>query len=218
MKNYLVLFLTLTLIACGPSQDEKEKIAAVSCSIMGATRNMDAADRIREMNATREKIGGEPFLRGDYAIKEAFKYGLCEELMLDASYDESLGVLKDAERERERIATEEKRIRDNKLTVKESFYPNGELKRRTNYRGFNRHGFLRMWHENGQLESETTFEDGRREGLARDWHKNGQLKSETTWKNGVKNGFYRSWNADGSFPVEKCYKNGEEVGSYRCKV
>ena len=33
----------------------------------------------------REKIGGEPFLRGDDAIKEAFEYGLCEELVLNAA-------------------------------------------------------------------------------------------------------------------------------------
>ena len=91
MKNYLVLCLTLTLIACGPSQEEKEKIAAVSCAVMSETRNMDAAIRVREMNAAREKIGGEPFLRGDDAIKEAFEYGLCEELVLDvAIYDEIL--------------------------------------------------------------------------------------------------------------------------------
>ena len=187
MKNYLVLFLTLTLIACGPSQGEKEKIAAVTCSIMGESRNMDGAIRVREMNAAREKIGGEPFLRGDDAIKEALEYGLCDELVLNAAYDESLGVLKDAERERERIAAEEKRIRDNKLTVKEEFHPNGELERRTNYRGFNRHGLMRMWHDNGQLDQETTYKDGRQDG------------------------FYRSWNEDGSRSVEKCYQNGKET-------
>ena len=211
MKNCFVIFLTLTLIACGPSQDEKESVAAVTCSIMGATRNMDAADRIREMNATREKIGGEPFLRGDYTIKEAIKYGLCEELMLDVAYDESLGVLKDAERERERIAAEEKRIRDNKLTVKEEFHPNGELERRTNYRGFNRHGLMRMWHDNGQLEMETTYKDGKKHGLYRRWHDNGQLWWETTYKNGRQDGLYRSWNEDGSRSVEKCYQNGKET-------
>ena len=48
MKNYLVIFLTLTLIACGPSQDEKEKIAAVSCAVMGETRNTDAAIRVEK--------------------------------------------------------------------------------------------------------------------------------------------------------------------------
>ena len=211
MKNYLVIFLTLTLIACGPSQDEKENIAAVTCSIMGESRNMDGAIRVREMNAAREKIGGEPFLRGDAVIKEAFEYGLCEELVLNAAYDESLGVLKDAERERERIAAEEKRIRDNKLTVKEEFYPNGELERRTNYRGFNRHGLMRMWHDNGQLEMETTYKDGKKHGLYRRWHDNGQLWWETTYKDGRQDGLYRSWNEDGSRSVEKCYQNGKET-------
>ena len=69
MKNYLVIFLTLTLIACGPSQEEKEKIAAVSCAVMSETRNMDAAIRVEKINEARDKIGGEPFLRGDDAIK-----------------------------------------------------------------------------------------------------------------------------------------------------
>ena len=116
MKNYLVLCLTFTLIACGPSQGEKEKIAAVSCAVMGETRNMDAAIRVEKINEARDKIGGEPFLRGDVLIKEAFEYGLCEELVLsDVIYDES------------------KRIADNNPTVEELFYPNGELKERTNY-------------------------------------------------------------------------------------
>jgi hypothetical protein len=91
MKNYLVLFLTLTLIACGPSQSKKEKIAAVSCAVMGETQDGDAAIRVEKMNEAREKIGGEPFLRGDDAIKEAFEYGLCEELVLNSAYDETLG-------------------------------------------------------------------------------------------------------------------------------
>jgi hypothetical protein len=135
MKNYLVIFLTLTLTACGPSQEEikraemeqqrieqeaakqlaaenSTRVAAVTCAVMGETRNMDAAIRVREMNAAREKIGGEPFLRGDDAIKEAFEYGLCEELVLNAAYDESLGFLKDAERERERIAAEQRAERE----------------------------------------------------------------------------------------------------------
>ena len=109
MKKCLVICLILPLIACGPSQQEKEKIAAVTCSIMGETRNMDRAIRVREINAARAKIGGEPFLRGDYVIKEAFEYGLCEELVLNvANYDERLGNLKDAKREQERIAAEKR--------------------------------------------------------------------------------------------------------------
>jgi hypothetical protein len=82
---------------------EKKRIngvAAVTCSVMGETRNMDSAVRIREINAARVEIGEEPFLDGDRAIKEAFKYGLCEELVRnEMSYFESLSEMKRLERE-----------------------------------------------------------------------------------------------------------------------
>ena len=90
MMNKALIILSLTLLAsCGPSVEEKKNIAAVTCSIMGETRNMDGAVRVREMNDAREKIGGEPFLKGDDAIKEALELGLCQELVL-GTYDEAL--------------------------------------------------------------------------------------------------------------------------------
>ena len=89
--NKILIILSLVLLAsCGLSQDEKENIAAITCSIMSETRNMDAAVRVREMNEAREKIGGEPFLDGDDAIIEAFEYGLCQELVLNENYDDTL--------------------------------------------------------------------------------------------------------------------------------
>jgi hypothetical protein len=244
MKNYLVLFLTLTLIACGPSKEEKEKIAAVTCAVMGETRDVDGAIRVEKINEARDKIGGEPFLRGDDAIKEAFEYRVCEELVLNATiYDETLGYLKYAKWERERIAAqkraereriaaeqraereriaaeqraereriaaeqraereriaaqkraereriveEKQRIADGKPTVKEEFYPNGELKRRTNYQskddGGKKHGLNRTWWDNGQLMSEMTYKNGKEHGLIRLWDENGQLELETCTSNG----------------------------------
>jgi len=113
MKQLLLLSIIL-LTACGPSQEEKENIAAVTCSIMSETRVMDSAVRVREMNDAREKIGGEAFLGGDSKITESFEYGVCQELVLNENYNETLQPLKDAKRERERIAAEklaeEKRI------------------------------------------------------------------------------------------------------------
>jgi len=222
MKNYLVLFLTLTLIACGPSKEEKEKIAAVSCAVMSETRNMDAAIRVREINAAREKIGGEPFLRGDDAIKEAFEYGLCEELVLDgAIYDESLF----RETEIERIATEkleeERRIADSKPTVEELFHPSGELKERTNYQsksdGGKKHGLSRQWWDNGQLMSETSYKDGKDHGLSRDWYPNGQLWMEYTYKDGKEHGLARGWDKDGQLQFEDCISNGRDVDMSNCQ-
>ena len=68
------------------------------------------------MNDAREKIGGEPFLRGDDAIQEAFEFGLCQELVLNEIYDETLQPLKDAKRERERIARE-KQAEENRIAA-----------------------------------------------------------------------------------------------------
>ena len=58
MKKIILIVGALLLVGCGPSQKDKN-IAAVTCSIVGETRNMDAAIRVREMNDAREKIGGE---------------------------------------------------------------------------------------------------------------------------------------------------------------
>ena len=111
MKHTLALVvIVLGLVGCSMPQEEKENIAAVTCSIMSETRNMDAAIRVEKMNDARDKIDGEPFLRGDAAIKEAFDWGLCQELVLNETYDERLKSLKDAERERKEAIQERERL------------------------------------------------------------------------------------------------------------
>ena len=94
MSRVLVILGMFLLTSCGQSHEEKKDIAAVSCSIMSETRDMDAAVRVREANNAREKIGGEPFLRGDDAIIESLSYELCEELVLNDNYDESYRLRK----------------------------------------------------------------------------------------------------------------------------
>ena len=41
-KKLLSLFLILFLFGCGPTLQEKEEIAIITCNIMGESRNMDA--------------------------------------------------------------------------------------------------------------------------------------------------------------------------------
>ena len=116
MKRFLLPSLALLLIGCGPSDQEKQETAIITCNIMGETLNMDAADRIREINAAREKIGESAFLGKDSDIKEAFQYDLCKELVLnDPNYNSKLDDLIEQERlaleerlEAERIAREER--------------------------------------------------------------------------------------------------------------
>ena len=168
MNKTLIILSLVLLVSCGISQEEKTNIAAVTCSIMGETRNMDAAIRVEKMNDARERIGGEPFLDGDDAIQEAFEWGLCQELVLNETYDEILQPLKDAKRERQRIArdkraeeqriaAEKQRVADSKPTVKEEFHSNGKLKSRANYQpksdGGEKYGLSQRYHYNGQLKS-----------------------------------------------------------------
>ena len=111
---YFIPLILLT--ACGPSLDEKQNIATITCNIMGESRNMDASMRIKEINIAREKIKEEPYLMGDAEIKESFEYGLCEELVLaDPEYKnkmlsikEAIRVLEEQKREEARIAREKK--------------------------------------------------------------------------------------------------------------
>ena len=198
MKNYLVLCLTLTLIACGPSQKDRD-IAAVTCAVMGETRIMDAAIRVREMNEARKKIGGEPFLRGDNAIKEAFEYGLCEELVLNVAYDESLKNLIDAKRERERIAAEkraeeiriaaEKRAEEERIAAEKKAEEQriaAEKQRIANSTPTVKEEF----YSNGELKKRRNYQSkddgGKQHGLYRWWRENGQLREETAYENGEK--------------------------------
>ena len=83
MNKILAPFLFLTLVSCGPSPQEKEEIAIITCNVLEASRSMDAAMRIKEINAAREKMGEDAFLGNDDVIEESFDYGLCKELVLN---------------------------------------------------------------------------------------------------------------------------------------
>jgi hypothetical protein len=225
------------------AQEKAIRIAAVTCSIMGETRNMDAAIRVREMNDAREKIGGEPFLNGDDAIQEAFEWGLCQELVLNESYDEILQPLKDAKRERQRIAREKRaeeqriaaeklaeenriarekqRIADSKPTVKEEFHSNGKLKNRTNFQpksdGGKKHGLKEVFYENGQLSLKRNFKDGKRNGVSESYYETGQLQWKYYDKDGVVDGLYESYHSDGQLQTKVCYKNDKKVDMSYCE-
>ena len=224
----LLLLSVIFLTACGLSQEEKENIAAVTCSIMSETRNMDAAVRVREMNDAREKIGGEPFLRGDSAIQEAFAWGLCQELVLNESYDETLQSLKDANRERERIAAaklaekvriaaknrriaaeklaEEKRIAAEKLLEEQRIADSKPT-------------VEEAFHSNGKLKTRINYQSksdgGKRHGLSEWFHDNGQLFSKRNYKDGkLEDGLYEYYHANGQLESKIDSKDGVVEGLY----
>lgn len=75
--------LTALIVACGPSQAEKEEIAAVTCAVIDETWGVGAAAfRVEKVNEARQRVGGRPFLEGDDEILRALWWGHCELLIL----------------------------------------------------------------------------------------------------------------------------------------
>ena len=110
-KLSLPLITSVMLVACGPSEDDIRNVSIITCNVMGESRNMDAAMRIKEINAAREKIGADPYLGTDQGIKEAFEHGLCTQLVSnDPSYAEQLAESKERRLAEERRAAEERRL------------------------------------------------------------------------------------------------------------
>ncbi|MDC0995062.1 hypothetical protein OAT01_04995 [Pseudomonadales bacterium] len=90
----LALILPLAIVACGPSQEKIQEVSTITCNIIGETRNMDAAQRIKETNSARESLGLKAFLGRDDEILEAFKWGACEELVSDSGHSEKISSRK----------------------------------------------------------------------------------------------------------------------------
>ena len=115
MKKLSIIISIFVLFSCGMPQGEKEKIAAVTCSIISETKNMDAALRVEKINDAREKLGEEPYLLGDLLIRSAVKQGLCKELVLNEGYAEGIQRLNN---EAETSSKTSKRIQEIRESVK----------------------------------------------------------------------------------------------------
>lgn len=73
-----------------------------------------------------------------------------------------------------------------KNDVVESYYDNGQLKSRTNYKNDELEGLYERWYDNGQPESRINYENGKLDGLYEAWYENGQLRERAIYKDGVK--------------------------------
>ena len=112
MKKIIFLSTLFFLVACGPSDEEKQNIAIITCNIMSESTIMDGAARIKEINSARDKINAESYLYGDDKIKEAIEYNICINLVLDdPEYESILLELKEKEREAEIKQREAERLK-----------------------------------------------------------------------------------------------------------
>lgn len=129
MKSVAWLGLLPILTACGPTEEEINNIAIITCNVMAESRQMDRAFRIKEINSAREAIGAKPYLGSGDEIIEAFEWGLCKELVWDDPlYAVTLAAKKEAKREQDRLdrleverrlalEAEERRVREERAKV-----------------------------------------------------------------------------------------------------
>ncbi len=95
MKKHSLILITFFLAACGPSQEEKQQIATVTCNVMAESTTMDGAMKIKEVNQAREQIGEPPFLAASDEIQESLRYEVCESLVInDPNYLDLLSQAK----------------------------------------------------------------------------------------------------------------------------
>ena len=222
----------MSIAACGPSQEEKEKIAAVTCAVMAESKTgLDAAFRVEKINQAREEIGGEPFLSGDDAIKEAFKYMLCEELVLNEDkYYIKLREAKDAAAELARIAREtrlekeriakEKREKEERIAREERKKAAAKRAEQERIAAANP-SVKEEFYASGNLKTRTNYQSkndgGRRHGLYQVWHENGNLYIERSYEIGKEDGLARSWDSDGKLLSKTCYSSGRSVSLKLCE-
>lgn len=79
--NLLYLLILFSIISCGPSEKKRNEIITVACNLIAESKNIDATYRLQVVNEAREKLGEELYLGDDDLIKEAYKFGLCSQLV-----------------------------------------------------------------------------------------------------------------------------------------
>ena len=229
MNKIQTSLLGITLIvlsACGMSDTDKEEIAIITCNVMGESRNMDAAMRIKELNAAREKIGEERFLQTDAVIKESMEYSLCKDLVLNDSYDEKLKNLKaiKAEQklaeerikaEKQRIEAEKQRIADSKPTIKKEYFSNGNIKKIVRYQAKNagglKEGLTELFTEDGKLVSKVNYLNGSLNGEVISYYKNGQIEKRFSYKLNKFDGLWVEFDESGKQIRKICWKDGSTI-------
>lgn len=96
-KIFVVIIFIYSCSGSILSKNDKKEIAIITCNILAETKEFNSAQTIKEVNLAREKIGQERFLGTSQDIKDAFKFNICIELILntDDEYLNKLEIRKD---------------------------------------------------------------------------------------------------------------------------
>jgi Family of unknown function (DUF5758)/MORN repeat variant len=76
-------------------------------------------------------------------------------------------------------------------------------------------GLYETWYENGQMRRRCTYKNGEKDGLYERWYMNGQMRMRCTYKNGKKDGVCEEWNENGQIRSRCTYKDGKFYSLYK---
>lgn len=78
-----------------------------------------------------------------------------------------------------------------------------------------KNGFWESYYGDGRLKEKFNFKEGRRNGLNSGYHSNGQVNYEINYVNDEATGEYRQYNENGGLVIKKNLKNGMNDGEYK---
>ena len=111
MKKFSILSIIFIFItSCGISNEEKERVASVTCSVIQETKDFESSLRVEKVNEAREKIKLPPYLDGDDEIKRSIKFNTCKLLITNDEFyfDKTNQLEKDFLKEQARLMEEQK--------------------------------------------------------------------------------------------------------------
>ena len=91
-----------------------------------------------------------------------------------------------------------------------TFYENGVIQTKEEYRENKNNGLYIRYYENGQKKLEGTYKNGKKDGKWTSWYANGQKWEEDTYKDEKLNGLSTEWYENGQKEVEGTYKDNVE--------
>ena len=96
--------------------------------------------------------------------------------------------------------------------INEGWYENGQLSFRGKWENGVEEGMYEEWHENDQLEYQVEYKKGKEEGVSKRWYDNGQLEYQGEWKNGYEEGIHEHWYKNGQLKDRVVFMYGELHG------
>ena len=95
-----------------------------------------------------------------------------------------------------------------------TFYANGQLKEKGDFKNGKQEGTWVFYHDNRQLNAKVNFKDGKPDGPYVGYYYSGKLKIQETYKNGELNGPQIFYYKNGQLRGKQNYRNGKREGPW----